>query len=139
MDVSSKRLIEDILNELELKCDYFGDYYRPACKVIGSKNCICINNVWFNIPDNKTFVFQLIFEDEAIKTADDVADCLTKLYGDLYIVGGSSEAGYKTIYLPTDSKIEISSTNRSLIKNIISSEMDKVCKMFIKCKHLCID
>ena len=138
MDAKSKRLIEDILKELGLKCDCFVDHYRPACKVIANKNCICLNNVWFNIPDNKTFVFQLIFEDETIKIADEVAICLKKLYGDPYIVGGSSKAGYKTIYLPNDSKIEINTTNRGLIKNIISSEMDKVCKVFTVCDRLCV-
>ena len=129
MDADSQKIIREILSGLGLTFDE-PIPGRPRFKITA-----CVDNVarkvFFNIPKNKKFVFQLIFENGNIDRAlrGRLAVELRALFGGPYPVGGGSgKSGYLTIYLPDNEHILITTGNRVIITTIIKREVDRVCK-----------
>jgi len=137
MSPESLKIILEILKELGYDSMKNDNPSRPSIYIIA-----CDENkkrkIYFNIPKNVNFVFQLIFEngksDEKLR--NDFAACLRKLYGNPYPVrGGNFGGAYLTIYLPSRTYIPITSLNKERIKKIIKEEIKKVCECYKKLKE----
>ena len=132
MDANCQQIIRDILNGLGLTFQEPNNHGRPRFQIIACEENE-IRNIFFNIPKNKKFVFQLIFENGNIDRVlrDTLADHLRILFRDPYPTGGGAGTrGYLTIYLPDDVHIPIDIGNVAVITNRIQNEIAKVCKAY---------
>jgi len=137
MNPESLEIILEILVELEYDPIENDNPARPSIYIVACDENTK-RNIYFNIPKNVNFIFQLIFEngksDEKLR--NDFADCLRKLYANPYSVGGGNFGGeYLTVYLPSRTYIPITSSNKEKIKNLIKEEIKKVCAALKKCKE----
>lgn len=121
MSKDDQNEIRRILTELNL-------YWNEPSDLTGDRFRIPINdyctriNVFFNIPRNQKFVFQLFFE----KNKSD-SEYVRLIHEDIrritpkdYTIGGGGS--YATIYLP-QKEYSIIKENRELIKNRIMTEI----------------
>lgn len=132
MEENCQQIIRDILNGLGLRFQEPDDHNRPRFQIIACEENV-IRNIFFNIPKNKKFVFQLIFEngnnDRGLR--DSLANELRFLFGDPYPIGGGyGMGGYLTIYLPDNVHIIINNFNIANITLLIKNEIAKVCKAY---------
>jgi hypothetical protein len=130
MDPADQATIRVILSGLGLPFDEPNDHGRPRFRIFPCPECKK-RNIFFNIPKNQRFVFQLIFEngnkDRMLR--DQIANDLRALFHKPYPVGGGlGTGGYLTIYLPEKTEIVISG-NQQTITQIIKREIDNVCKV----------
>lgn len=130
MSPASLAIIEAILNELHFEYEFNDNRSRLSIHIIRCKENNEYN-VYFNIPKNVNFVFQLLFENGFgdRKLRDDFALHLRSLYDDSYICREGDFGGeYLTIYLPNEEHIPINPSTKERIKKIIKEEVEKVCK-----------
>lgn len=131
MSPASLAIIEEILNELNLEYSMNDNPVRPSIHIVACDENLK-RKIYFNIPKNVNFVFQLLFENgnSDVNLRDDFATHLRNLYGNPYSVGGKTFRGreYLTIYLPSKSYVKINPTTKERIKKIIKEEIEKVCK-----------
>lgn len=114
-------LICSILEGLQLGFNpNFDDTNRPRFQIMDRK---LPHNVFFNIPKNEKFVFQLMFENgnSDRELRDRMAAQLSAPTG-----GGEGRGGYLTIYLPDRIHITITESNRALIRTMITDQMRRV-------------
>ena len=94
MEENCQQIIREILTDLDLTFHELNDHGRPRFQITACKENIR-RNIYFNIPKNKTFVFQLIFEsgnrDRILR--DRLASELRILFHAPYPIGGGRGLG----------------------------------------------
>lgn len=120
MGTPELNIITSILEELGLQHKVLRNRSRDRIRIYDGN---LPPNVFFNIPLNQNFVFQLIFEN-----GNDDRDLRDQIADELGYQGEGGEGlmNYLTIYLPEKRHIPIHERNKSLIANIIEREMETV-------------
>ncbi len=124
MTKENQKIIMQILDELGLTYENIdGGPTNSRFRIIPKFRLP--QNVYFNIPKNKTFFFQLLSEINNESLFPEFANSLMNHSNKKKYPMGKAIT-YSTIYLsPTDSRIKINK-NIELIKRIICSEIDNM-------------